>query len=124
MPFKIAKDGALAPPTLFPSPEAAIAAGRDAWDGAEFKVQEVRQAVLGDFFSLQGIMGDIRETMQEKCGRTDVVDDPEFIGNSNMLGYCVEQALNYFQDQTNLVLDGYLIVERTIHVRSEEDNQA
>lgn len=127
MPFKIAHATKLSLPNAYPTADVAVAAGREQWPGEPFDVVEYRSAALTDFISLTSVLGDVREAMQAKCGRTDALDSDEFLANQGTLESFMDQAAEAFDEEMiqateqseNKWLEGYDIEVRRIHVPVE-----
>lgn len=123
MPYKIAHGSKLSPPTLYASPEEAVAAGKDAFPGEDFKVQEVRPARLSDFYSPTKLVGDIREGMAELCGDDSVLDavkeDGQPMFDHSQFNLSIQEALDNFAEDMGLDLSAINIVVRTHDVRAE-----
>lgn len=106
----------MSPPTRFDTVEAAIEEGKRAFvifdehDNPtsrfeNFIVAEVRQATLGDFFNFKKLVGDLRESLSERCGDDTGLDS---IGRDSELEAAIVELLNQY-GQERLDLSPYTI---------------
>lgn len=131
MPFRLANPTKLSPPTLFTTVEDAFAAGREFWPTEAFRVEEVRQAKLSDFFSIADLQGSLRERMHALCGDDSAMDqrmssvsglpnEGEKMFDHPLLIEAMTETLDAFEKYIQLDLTALLIVEHSVDVKPAE----
>lgn len=120
--FKLAKSGRLAPPNLYPSAEEAIAAGKQAWPGETFQLNEVRPANLSDFIVPANVVGDIREQMAEKLAQGETPLDEAIadqIFDAEDFGAELKVFADAYAEAKGFNLEGVTILVRSRDVQPE-----
>ena len=119
--YKVAKSGKLAPPETYSTVDLAVAAGRNYWPNEEFKVQEVRDALLSDFIVAANVVGDLREQMAAMVGSDTPLDDAieHRTFDAEDFGAELRVFADAYAEATRLTFAGFYIVEREHVVKPE-----
>lgn len=86
-------------------------------------MQEVRSAVMSDFFNIATLLGDIRERMAELCGDDSTLDQLDEDGAKRLdqaqMQMAVAGALDDYADDAGMDFSDIQIVKRSHVVKPE-----
>jgi hypothetical protein len=113
---------------LFPTPEEAVAAGREFWPTDVFHVEQVRAAKLSDYFRADDLTGALRERMAAISGDDSVMDtritpegalpnEGDSVFADPLLSLSIGETLDAFAEFHHLDLSALQIVEHRMTVK-------